>query len=207
MLGSEASKGLRRPTLGPNVRPGRMSDPRPPAKPRPPSANQLPADDDLDEELDFIEAEPDPLEDALSDPDRWPDDDEDESSRMFDEDTVPIVVTDWDDVEITDDADIDLEWAAPAVQEPAPIDDEDDIELPVLPLVFEAQIDGMPIPARIDLSLTQTTLSELRPSDGERAVVAMLGPHVLSLRVAVVAGPPGLSVAPDVLRGRFLVRP
>jgi len=184
-----------------------MSDPRPPAKPRSPSANQRPADDELDEDLDFIEAEPDPLEDALSDPEQWPDDEEDESSRLFDEDTTPIVVTDWADVEITDDADIDLEWAAPAVDEPPALDEEGEVELPILPLVFEAHVDGAPVQARVDLSLTQTTLSELSPSGPDRAVVVKIGPHVLSLRVAVVEGPPELRVARDVLQGRFLVRP
>ncbi len=178
-----------------------MSDPRSKRRPPPP-----PADDELDEELDYIEAEPDPLDDELSEPDRWPDDIVDESAS-FEEDTTPIVETDWADVEITDDTDIDLEWAQPAPEEPTPVDPEFDVELPILPLQFEAHVDGSPIQAQVDLSLTQTTLSEWQPAGSERAVVVKIGPHVLSLRVAVVAGPPELRVAPDVLQGRFLVRP
>ncbi|MEO0606551.1 MAG: hypothetical protein AAF211_34305, partial [Myxococcota bacterium] len=137
---------------------------------------------------------------------QWPDDAEDETAR-YDEDTTPIVVPDWDDVEITDDTDIDLEWTAPQPEESTPLDPEYDVELPILPMAFEAHVDGSPIQAKVDLSLTQTTLSEWQPAGSERAVVVKIGPHVLSLRVAVVAGPPALRVAPDVLQGRFLVRP
>ena len=181
-----------------------MSDPRPPTKRRPASTT-IPADDELDEALDFTEDGDDPSEDDLSDPEQWPDDTE-EGTR-WEEDTTPIVITDWDDVEITDDTDIDLEWAAPAAEEPAPLDAQYDVELPILPMVFEAHVDGSPVQARVDLTLTQTTLSEWQPTATERAVVVKIGPHVLSLRVAVVSGPPGLRVAPDVLQGRFLVRP
>ncbi|MEN0068105.1 MAG: hypothetical protein AAGA48_38630 [Myxococcota bacterium] len=183
-----------------------MSDPRQPTKPRPPSGTN-PGNDDLDEDLDFIEAEGDPMDDGLDDPDQWPDDEEDEASRWTEEDTTPIVVTDWDDVEITDDTDIDLEWTAPTPAESDLLDPEFDVELPILPMQFEAFVDGSPIPAKVDLTRTQTTLSEWQPTGTERAVVVKIGPHVLSLHVAIIQGPPGLVVAPDVLKGRFLVRP
>lgn len=184
-----------------------MSDSRPTTKPRPtPSSKSV--DDELDEDLDYIEAEPDPmLDDELADAAQWPDDEEDETSRWTEEDTSPIVVPDWDDVEITDDTDIDLEWTSSAPAEPTAINPEFDVELPILPMAFEAFVDGSPVPATVDLTRTQTTLSEWKPTAGERAVVVKIGPQVLSVRVAVVAGPPGLVVAPDVLQGRFLVRP
>lgn len=186
--------------------------------PHPPPSDE-PVSDDLPDELDFPDdpetlLDEDGIDAALLDPAAWPDDEEDDATaRLLAEPAAtpdPLGDLPWVDDEpegdlpsLDDDLldtqhDLDLR-----------VDPADDESLAVLPLHLTVEVDGVPVPARVNLGLAATQLVETGPVPAPtRSVTLRIRDHTLHTTLAVTAGPERVIVlARDVLHGRFLLRP
>lgn len=187
----------------------RLPAPPPPGTPDapPPSAPEEDDDQPIDE-IDFDDV----LDGSLLDPDRWPDD--------LDEPTVPDGLlerepdlTDLPPLEPSDfDDDDDLDLPLP---EDLPLDDDltdltapEDTDFPILPWSLQIDLDGAPVPARVEPHAERTTWYRPGHVTGERAVV--LHVHKTTVRLTVKVEPAaeeGVVLGRDLLSGRFLIRP
>lgn len=156
------------------------------------------------------------LDPRLFDPDAWPDDDEDPTTaRVLAELEAGLTVPPAPLPLVDDEDGTDL----PSLLDDDLLDTQHDVDyrvesaaeeaLPILPLALEVEVDGRRVPARVDLALDRSRLTDpSAPDTGLRDVQFRIRGRSLSGTVQVVPGPePRLALGLDVLRSRFLLRP